>query len=48
VSPPESYYLLGIIYNEGMHWRDNKDNISPIASKLENLVIKNMIKEIFD
>ena len=44
---PESHYLLGIIYNEGMHWRENEDNVSPIASKLENLVIKNLIRDIF-
>ncbi len=44
---PESYYLLGVIYNEGMHWKDNQDNISPIASKLENMVIKKIIKDIF-
>ncbi|MDR1895595.1 MAG: hypothetical protein LBR10_02255 [Prevotellaceae bacterium] len=43
---PESHYLLGIIYNEGMHWKENIDNISPIASKLENLVIKNLIRNI--
>ena len=45
---PESHYLLGIIYNEGMHWKDNIDNISPIASKLENLTIKKLIRDIFE
>lgn len=47
VDSPESHYLLGIIYNEGMHWKDNQDNISPIASKLENLTIKNLISDVF-
>jgi hypothetical protein len=47
VISPESHYLLGIIYNEGMHWRENQDNVSPIASKLENLTIKKLIKDIF-
>jgi hypothetical protein len=47
VSSPESYYLLGIIYNEGMHWKEGVDNISPIASKLENLIIKKLIKDVF-
>ncbi len=47
VISPESHYLLGIIYNEGMHWKDNQDNVSPIASKLENLVLKKLIKDIF-
>jgi energy-coupling factor transporter ATP-binding protein EcfA2 len=48
VISPETHYLLGIIYNEGMHWKDNNDNISPIVSKLENLVIKNLIKDVFN
>ena len=45
---PESHYLLGIIYNEGMHWKENQDNVSPIASKLENLTIKKLIRDVFD
>lgn len=43
----ESHYLLGIIYNEGMHWKDNQDNVSPLASKLENLTIKKLINDVF-
>lgn len=43
----EAFSLLGIIYNEGLHWKENSDNISPIASKLENLIIRNLIEEIF-
>lgn len=45
---PESHYLLGIIYNEGMHWKENQDNVSPIASKLENLTIKKLIGDVFN
>lgn len=48
VVSPESHYLLGIIYNEGMHWKDGLDNVSPIASKLENLTIKKLIRDIFE
>lgn len=47
VVSPESHYLLGIIYNEGMHWKDNQDNVSPLASKLENLTIKKLIRDVF-
>lgn len=47
VVSPESHYLLGIIYNEGMHWKDGLDNVSPIASKLENLTIKKLIRDVF-
>ncbi|MEZ4988524.1 MAG: hypothetical protein R2795_26455 [Saprospiraceae bacterium] len=48
VVSPESHYLLGIIYNEGMHWKDGLDNVSPIASKLENLTIKKLIRDVFE
>lgn len=47
VVSPESYYLLGIIYNDGMHWKEGQDNVSPIASKLENITIKKLISDIF-
>ena len=40
---PETYFLLGIIYNDGMHYKNNDDAIS---GKLENLTIKKMINEI--
>ena len=44
---PETYYLLGIIYNDDLHWRNNRDYETPLYSKLENLTIKNMISEVF-
>lgn len=44
---PETYYLLGIIYNDRLHWREGIDNIRPVAFKLENLTIKHLIREIF-
>lgn len=40
---PEVYYLLGVIYNDGMHWKDNEVSI---ANKLENYTIRKMISEI--
>lgn len=40
---PESFYLLGIIYNDGMHWKNNE---AAISGKLENMILKKMIKEI--
>ncbi|MBY7785957.1 ABC transporter ATP-binding protein [Vibrio fluvialis] len=43
VSVPESFYLLGIIYNDGMHWKNNE---AAIAGKLENMIIKKMIRDI--
>lgn len=47
LSIPEEYYLLGIIYNDRLHWRDGSENVKPVAIKLENLTIKNLIKDIF-
>lgn len=48
VVSPESHYLLGIIYNDGMHWKEGFDNVSPIASKLENNIIKKLIRDVFE
>lgn len=44
---PETFYLLGIIYNDRLHWRDGLDIIKPVAIKLENLTIKKLIRDIF-
>lgn len=46
VDIPEYFYLLGIVYNEGMHWKNNIDNVSPIVAKLDNLTIKSLIKNV--
>ena len=40
---PEVYFLLGVIYNEALHLRENQDNFSALGSKLGNLTIKHMI-----
>lgn len=44
---PEIFYLLGIIYNEGLHAKDDRVNFieSKIVSQLENQVIFNLIKK---
>jgi hypothetical protein len=41
----DTLYLLGIIYNEGMHIHENVDDSSPIVSKLENRTIRHMLIE---
>lgn len=46
VDVQEIYYLLGVIYNDGLHLRANADVVTPITSKLNNLTIKGMVKEI--
>ncbi len=45
VDVDDTFYLLGIIYNEGMHVHGNVDDSSPIVSKLENRTIHHMLIE---
>lgn len=41
----DTLFLLGVIYNEGMHIKEYVDNSSPIVAKLENITIKKMLVE---
>ena len=45
---PETYYLLGIIYNHPLHLVGDNDISKPLSMKLENLTIKSMIKHLWD
>lgn len=45
VDVDDTIYLLGIIYNDGMHVHGNVDDNSPIVSKLENRTIRHMLIE---
>lgn len=45
IDVPDLFFLLGIIYNNWLHINTNEDWITPLRSKLNNLFIKNMIKE---
>lgn len=47
ISIPETYYLLGLIYNDNLHWNDKRDYETPLLAKLENFTIKKMISEVF-
>jgi hypothetical protein len=47
VPVPEYYYLLGIVYNEGMHWHNDRDNESPLKAKLDNGTIRKLIADVF-
>ena len=42
---PEIYFLLRIIYDEGMHSTSEKNNTAAIEAKLLNPIIKEMIIE---
>jgi hypothetical protein len=44
---PDTYYLLGIVYNEGLHWRDDESFVSKIVTRLQNVTINGMIESIF-
>ena len=44
---PETFFLLGIIYNTSLHLAEGNDISIPLGLKLENLTIKQMIKNIF-
>ena len=43
VQVPETFYLLGIIYNEGLHWREDNSFTSKVVARLENATIRHMI-----
>jgi hypothetical protein len=46
VDIPDQYSLLAIIYNEAVHIRKGSDTLTPLFSKLDNLTVKHMIREI--
>ncbi|MEB2846807.1 ATP-binding cassette domain-containing protein [Endobacterium cereale] len=43
---PHEFYLLSIIYNEAAHIKAHSEFLTPLFSKLDNLTIKHMIREI--
>ncbi len=44
---PETHYLLGIIYNDDLHSKGDRDIETPLRSKLQNVTIKKIIAELF-
>ena len=47
VQIPDTYFLLGIIYNTSLHLSEGQDISKPLGLKLENGTIKQMIWDIF-
>lgn len=45
---PETYYLLSSLYNDSLHWKKDRDMITPLVCKLENLTIRKMISEVMN
>jgi len=48
VQIPETYFLLGIIYNTSLHLLPRQDISEPLGLKLENGTIKQMIMNLFN
>jgi hypothetical protein len=46
VDIPESYFLLGLIYNTNLHWNQGRDYVSPLVSKLNHPTIRQLIKRV--
>lgn len=46
VDIPESYYLLGLIYNTNLHWNQGRDYVSPLVSKLSHPTIRQLIANV--
>jgi hypothetical protein len=46
VDIPESYFLLGLIYNTNLHWNQGRDYVSPLVSKLCHPTIKKLISSL--
>ena len=47
IDSPEIVSLLGIIYNDKLHWHNNYNVAVPLAIKLENITIRSMIESVF-
>jgi hypothetical protein len=41
---PEAYFLLGLIYNSNLHWKQGKDYDTPLTAKFGHPTIKALIR----
>lgn len=46
VDIPESYFLLGLIYNTNLHWNQGRDYVSPLVSKLSHPTIRQLVANV--
>lgn len=42
----ETHYLLRIIFDDGLHWNSDRNNMIPIVAKLGNPIIKKLVIEV--
>ena len=45
---PSSYFLLGLIYNNSLHLKPGQDITKQLSIKLDNQIIKNMIRNVYE
>lgn len=45
---PESYFLLGLIYNTNLHWTPGRDYVSPLIAKLNHPTIRQLISGVIN
>lgn len=45
---PSSYFLLGLIYNNSLHLKPGQDITKQLSIKLDNQIIKNMIRKVYE
>ncbi len=43
---PEIFFLLGLIYNTNLHWKQGRDFIAPLVAKLSHPVIKSLVHSV--
>lgn len=46
IDVPEAFFLLGLIYNDGLHWKTGRDVVSPMSTKLRHPIIKRLISRV--
>ena len=46
INIPETYFFLGLIYNPYLHWKEERDYVSPLATKFKHPIIKLLIKKL--
>ena len=46
IDVPETYFLLGLIYNDGLHWKTGRDVVSPMSTKLRHPIIKHLVSRV--
>jgi hypothetical protein len=46
IDVPETFFLLGLIYNDGLHWKTGRDVVSPMSTKLRHPIIKHLVSRV--